>query len=187
MIALWIVLGIIVILIFWVIGAYNGLVGLRNVMKNAWSQIDVQLKRRFDLIPNLVETVKGYAKHEKETFEMVTRARNLVQQASNAGAAERGKAEGELGMALGRLLAVAEAYPELKANQNFLALQEELTSTENKISFSRQYYNDSVLKYNNKIQMVPSNIVAGMFNFKQGEFFEVNVPEQKEPPKVQFT
>ncbi len=187
MIALWIVLGIIVILIFWVMGAYNGLVGLRNTVKNAWSQIDVQLKRRYDLIPNLVETVKGYAKHERETFEMVTKARNLAQQASNAGAAERGKVEGELGMALGRLLAVAEAYPELKANQNFLALQEELTSTENKISFSRQYYNDAVLKYNNKTQMVPSNIVAGMFNFKQGEFFEVTVAEQKEPPKVQFT
>jgi LemA protein len=187
MIALWIILPILVILILWVMGAYNGLVVLRNTVKNAWSQIDVQLKRRYDLIPNLVETVKGYAKHEKETFEMVTKARNLAQSSVNAGAAERGKVEGELGMALGRLLMVAEAYPELKANTNFLALQEELTSTENKISFSRQFYNDTVLKYNNKIQMVPSNIIAGMFNFKQGEFFEVTVAEQKEAPKVKFT
>jgi LemA protein len=185
--ALWVVLAIVVILILWVMGAYNGLVGLRNAVKNAWAQIDVQLKRRYDLIPNLVETVKGYAKHERETFEMVTKARNLAQQAANSGAAERGKVEGELGMALGRLLAVAEAYPELKANQNFLALQEELTSTENKISFSRQYYNDSVLKYNNKTQMFPSNIIAGMFSFKQSEFFQTTTAEQREPPKVQFT
>jgi LemA protein len=186
--ALWIILGIIVVLILIVIGIYNSLVGFRNQVKNAWAQIDVQLKRRYDLIPNLVETVKGYAKHERGTFEMVTKARNLAQQASStAGAAERGKLEGELGMALGRLLAVAEAYPELKANQNFLALQEELTSTENKISFSRQYYNDSVLKFNNKIQMFPSNVIAGMFNFKLGEFFEVTTPAEKEPVKVQFT
>jgi LemA protein len=184
---LWVVLAIVVIAVLWVIGAYNGLVGMRNGVKNAWAQIDVQLKRRYDLIPNLVETVKGYAKHERETFEMVTNARNLAQKASGAGAAERGKVEGELGMALGRLLAVAEAYPELKANTNFLALQEELTSTENKISFSRQFYNDTVLKFNNKIQMFPSNVIAGMFSFKTGEFFEVNVPEQKEPPKVKFT
>jgi LemA protein len=185
--ALWVVLGIIVIIVLWAIGAYNGLVGMRNGVKNAWAQIDVQLKRRYDLIPNLVETVKGYAKHERETFEMVTKARNLAQQASSAGAAERGKLEGELGMALGRLLAVAEAYPELKANTNFLALQEELTSTENKISFSRQFYNDTVLQFNNKIQMFPSNVIAGMFNFKEGEFFEVTVAEQKEAPKVKFT
>ena len=182
-----IIIVVVVIIVIAIIGMYNGLVGFRNQVKNAWSQIDVQLKRRYDLIPNLVETVKGYAKHEKETFEMVTKARNLAQQAGNAGAAERGKVEGELSMALGRLLAVAEAYPELKANQNFLALQEELTSTENKISFSRQFYNDSVLKFNNKIQMFPSNIIAGMFSFKASEFFEVNVAEQREPPKVQFT
>jgi LemA protein len=187
MLALWIILGIVIIFIIFIASNYNGLVGLRNQVKNAWAQIDVQLKRRYDLIPNLVETVKGYAKHERETFEMVTKARNLAQQASNAGAAERGKLEGELGMALGRLLAVAEAYPELKANQNFIALQEELTSTENKISFSRQFYNDSVLKYNNKTQMFPSNIIAGMFSFKAGEFFEVTVAEQKEAPKVKFT
>ncbi|MGD1119153.1 MAG: LemA family protein [Dehalococcoidales bacterium] len=187
MLALWIVLGIIVVLILFIVGLYNGLVGLRNLVKNAWAQIDVQLKRRHDLIPNLVESVKGYAKHERETFEMVTKARNLAQQASSAGAAERAKVEGELSMALGRLLAVAEAYPELKANQNFLALQEELTSTENKISFSRQYYNDSVLKFNNKIQMFPSNIIAGMFSFKAGEFFETTAPEEREAPKVSFT
>jgi LemA protein len=186
-IAIGIILGVIFILILIVIGMYNGLVGFRNQVKNAWAQIDVQLKRRHDLIPNLVESVKGYAKHERETFEMVTKARNLAQQASGAGAAARGKVEGELSMALGRLLAVAEAYPELKANQNFLALQEELTSTENKISFSRQYYNDSVLKFNNKIQMFPSNIIAGMFNFKTGEFFETTAPEEREAPKVSFT
>ncbi len=187
MVWLWVVIGIVVLLFLIVIGMYNSLVGFRNLVKNAWAQIDVQLKRRYDLIPNLVETVKGYAKHEREAFENVTKARNMAQQASSAGAAERGKLEGELGMALGRLLAVAEAYPELKANQNFLALQEELTSTENKISFSRQYYNDSVLKYNNKIQMFPSNVIAGMFNFKQGEFFEVTAEAEKQAPKVSFT
>ena len=187
MIAVYVVIGIVVILVIIVIAMYNGLVRLRNQVKNAWAQIDVQLKRRYDLIPNLVETVKGYVKHERETLEAVTNARNLAQQASSAGAAERGKLEGALGAALGRLLAVAEAYPDLKANQNFLALQEELTSTENKISFSRQYYNDSVLKYNNKIQMFPSNVIAGMFSFKLGEFFEVTVAAEKEPPKVSFT
>jgi LemA protein len=187
MLALWIILGILVVLFFIVVGMYNSLVGFRNQVKNAWAQIDVQLKRRYDLIPNLVETVKGYAKHERETFEMVTKARNLAQQAGSAGIAERGKLEGELGMALGRLLAVAEAYPELKANQNFLALQEELTSTENKISFSRQFYNDTVLKFNNKIQMFPSNIIAGMFSFKAGEFFQTTTTEERQAPKVSFT
>jgi LemA protein len=156
-------------------------------VKNSWAQIDVQLKRRYDLIPNLVETVKGYMKHERETLEAVTNARNLAQQSASAGAAERGKLEGGLTAALGRLLAVAENYPDLKANQNFLALQEELTSTENKISFSRQYYNDSVLRFNNKTQMFPSNIVAGMFGFKAGEFFEVTEAEQREAPKVSFS
>ncbi len=183
----WIIIAVAAILILWIIGAFNSLVGFRNQVKNAWAQIDVQLKRRYDLIPNLVETVKGYAKHERETFEMVTKARNLAQQASSAGAAERGKLEGELGIALGKLIAVAEAYPELKANQNFLALQEELSSTENKISFSRQYYNDSVLKYNNKIQMFPSNVIAGMFSFKLGEFFQVTTEAEKQAPKVSFT
>jgi LemA protein len=183
----WVIIGIVVILLFIIVGLYNGLVRLRNQVKNAWAQIDVQLKRRFDLIPNLMETVKGYMKHERETLEAVTNARNMAQQVAGAGAGERGKAEGLLGQALGRLLAVAENYPDLKANQNFLALQEELTSTENKISFSRQYYNDSVLRFNNKIQMVPSNIVAGIFNFQLGEFFEIEVPEEREAPKVSFT
>ncbi len=180
---------IIVILILIIIGMYNGLVGLRNQVKNAWAQIDVQLKRRYDLIPNLVETVKGYAAHEKQTFEMVTSARNLAQSLAgrSAGVAERAKAEGELSGALSRLLAVVENYPNLKANQNFLALQEELTSTENKISFSRQYYNDSVLKYNNKIQMFPSNVVAGMTGFRESEFFETKSAEEREAPKVSFT
>jgi LemA protein len=167
---------------------YNGLVGLRNQAKNAWAQIDVQLKRRHDLIPNLVETVKGYAEHERGTLDEVTKARNIAQSmaSSNAGVADRAKAEGELSSVLSRLLAVVENYPNLKANQNFLALQEELSSTENKISFSRQYYNDSVLKYNNKIQMFPSNIVASMGNFQPSEFFEVKAPEEREAPKVSF-
>ena len=183
-----IVVGVIVVIlaiVLWVL--YNGLVRLRNQVKNAWAQIDVQLKRRYDLIPNLVETAKGYMKYERETLEAVTKARNLAQQASSAGAGERAKAEGELSSALSRLLAVVERYPDLKANQNFLALQEELTSTENKISFSRQYYNDSVLKYNNQTQMVPSNIVAGMFGFKASEFFEVTLAAEREAPKVSFT
>jgi LemA protein len=184
---IWIVIAVVVIVIVAIIaGTYNGLVRLRNQVKNAWAQIDVQLKRRFDLIPNLMETVKGYMKHERETLEAVTQARAAVQKVQSGGAAERGPAEGLLGAALGRLLAVAEAYPDLKANQNFLALQEELSSTENKIAFSRQYYNDSVLRYNNKTQMFPSNVMAGMFGFKAGEFFEVTVPEQREAPKVSF-
>jgi len=182
-----IVIALALILILAFVGIYNGLVKLRNQVKNAWAQIDVQLKRRFDLIPNLVETVKGYMKHERETLEAVTRARTSVQSATNASVGERSKAEGELGTALGRLFAVAEQYPDLKANQNFLALQEELTSTENKISFARQYYNDSVLMYNNKTQMFPSNFVAMITGFKAGEFFEVTVPAEKETPKVSFS
>lgn len=187
MIAVWVIVGIIVVLliVFWAI--YNGLVRLRNQTKNAWAQIDVQLKRRHDLIPNLVETVRGYMKFERETLEAVTKARNIAVQAASAGAAERGKVEGELSGALSRLLAVVERYPDLKANQNFLALQEELTSTENKISFSRQYYNDSILRYNNQTQMFPSNIIAGMTGFRAGEFFEVAVAEEREAPKVSFS
>lgn len=184
---IWIIIGIIVIVIFIFIGIYNGLVRSRNQVKNAWAQIDVQLKRRHDLIPNLVETVKGYMKHERETLEAVTKARNLAQQLSSAGAGERSKAEGELSSALSRLLAVAESYPDLKANQNFLALQEELTSTENKISFSRQFYNDTVLNYNNKVQTFPSNIVASMGGFRTGEFFEVTAAAEREAPKVSFS
>ena len=186
MIAVYVIVGIIVILLIMMVSTYNGLVRLRNQVKNAWAQIDVQLKRRYDLIPNLVETVKGYMKHERETLEAVTKARNLAQQASSSGAGVRSKAESELSSALARLLAVVERYPDLKANQNFLALQEELTSTENKIGFSRQYYNDSVLRYNNKTQMFPSNIVASMTGFKVGEFFEVTVAEEREVPKVSF-
>ena len=183
----WIILAVIVILVIWIIGIYNGLVGLRNQTKNAWSQIDVQLKRRHDLIPNLIETVKGYMQHERGTLEAVTNARNLAQSADNANPGARAAAEGQLSGALARLLVVVENYPNLKANTNFLALQEELTGTENKISFSRQYYNDSVLGYNNKIQMFPSNIVAGMGGFKEGEFFEVKAPEEREAPKVSFS
>lgn len=186
-IGLWIVIGIIIVLILIFVGIYNGLVRSRNQTKNAWAQIDVQLKRRYDLIPNLVETVKGYVKHERETLEAVTRARNLAQQSSSAGVGERSKVEGELSSALSRLLAVAESYPDLKANQNFLALQEELTSTENKISFSRQFYNDSVLNFNNQVQTFPSNIVASIGGFKAGEFFEVTVAEERAAPKVSFS
>ena len=183
-----IIIGVVVVVIgLFLWASYNGLVRLRNQVKNAWAQIDVQLKRRYDLIPNLVETVKGYMKHERETLEAVTKARNLAQQASSAGAGERAKAEGELSSALSRLLAVVERYPDLKANQNFLALQEELTSTENKISFSRQFYNDSVLKFNNKTHMFPSNVVANMFGFKTSEFFEVTLAAEREAPKVSFT
>jgi LemA protein len=187
MIAVYIIVAIVVILLIMLWTTYNGLVRLRNQVKNAWAQIDVQLKRRYDLIPNLVETVRGYMKHERETLEAVTKARNLAQQASSAGAGERSKVEGELSSALARLMVVVERYPDLKANQNFLALQEELTSTENKISFSRQYYNDSVLKYNNKTQMFPSNIIAGMTGFKAGEFFEVVAAEERTAPKVSFS
>ena len=187
MIALWVIQGILGVLLFMFIGIYNGLVRLRNRVKNAWAQIDVQLKRRHDLIPNLVETAKGYMKHERETLESVTNARNLAQKAIGTGVGAQSKAGGELSGALARLLVVVENYPDLKANQNFLALQEELTSTENKISFSRQYYNDSVLRLNDKIQMFPSNIVASMLGFKLGEFFEVTVAEEREAPKVSFT
>lgn len=184
MIAVWILLGIVVLLVLMVAGMYNGLVRLRNGVRNAWSQIDVQLKRRHDLIPNLVETAKGYMRHERETLESVTNARAAAVGAQ--GVAERGLAEGGLTAALGRLFAVVEAYPDLKANQNFLALQEELASTENRIGFARQYYNDTVMHYNNKTQMVPTNIVAGMFNFKQEDFFELEEPADREVPEVKF-
>jgi LemA protein len=186
MLALWIILGILGVLIVALIVIYNGLVRLRNQVKNAWAQIDVQLKRRYDLIPNLMETVRGYMKHERETMEAVTNARNLAQKLSGGSIGARSKAETELSSALGRLLAVVENYPDLKANQNFLALQEELTSTENKISFSRQFYNDSVLRLNNQIQMFPSNMVAAMTGFRAEEFFEVTVTAEREAPKVSF-
>jgi LemA protein len=174
----------IAVLIFWVFGLYNGLVRLRNAVKNSWSQIDVQLKRRHDLIPNLVETVKGYAAHEKDTLERVISARNFAMNAT--GPAEAGRAEGALTGALKSLFALSESYPDLKANQNFLALQEELTSTENRIAFARQAYNDAVMQYNNKTEVVPSNIIAGMFNFKPSEFFEIEIPEERAVPNVTF-
>jgi LemA protein len=187
MIGVYIIIGIVVLSLLIFIGIYNSLVKLRNQTRNAWAQIDVQLKRRHDLIPNLMETVKGYMKHERETMEAVTNARNLAQGAIGKGVGAQSKAEGELSGALSRLLAVVENYPDLKANQNFLALQEELTSTENKISFSRQFYNDSVLGYNNKTQMFPSNVVANVTGFKAGEFFEVEVAAEREAPKVSFS
>jgi LemA protein len=176
---------VLVLLILFVIGIYNALIRLRNQVDNAWSQIDVQLKRRHDLIPNLVETAKGYMKHERGTFEEITKARSQAMGAKTV--AEASKAEGALGGALSRFMLVVENYPDLKANQNFLAVQEELTSTENKISFSRQSYNDQVLFFNNKIQMFPSNIVANMFNFGKRDFFEIEAPAEREVPKVSFT
>jgi LemA protein len=164
---------------------YNGLVRLRKQVENSWSQIDVQLKRRHDLIPNLVETAKGYMKHEKETLENITSARNLAVNAQGAG--DAGKAEAGLSQALSNFFVVVENYPDLKANQNFLSLQEELTSTENKIGFARQYYNDCVMRYNTKTEVIPSNIVAGMGGFKPAEFFEIDEPAEREAPKVDFS
>ena len=162
---------------------YNGLVRLRNRIDNAWSQIDVQLKRRYDLIPNLVETVKGYAAHERQTLESVTQARANAINAQ--GPAAQGQAENVLSGALKSLFAVSEAYPDLKANQNFLNLQEELTSTEDRVAYARQFYNDSVLSYNNRIQSFPGNTIAGTFNFSQREYFEGD-PDATGPVKVQF-
>jgi LemA protein len=180
-----ILLGIIFVLVAWVVGIYNGLVGKRNHVKEAWAQVDVQLKRRFDLIPNLMETVKGYMSHERETLEAVTQARAAV---SGAGSMpDRMQAEAGLAGALGRLMMVSEAYPDLKASANFMSLQEELSSTENKISFARQFYNETVMTMNNAVQMFPGNIIAGMFNFKEEDFFEVTDEEQREAPKVDFS
>jgi len=179
-----IVLVVLAILVFYVIGLYNSLVKLRNQVKNAWAQIDVQLKRRHDLIPNLIETVKGYMKHERETLESVTNARAAAMGAQTV--AEKSQAESMLGGALGNLKIAVEAYPDLKANTNFLALQEELTTTENKISFARQNYNDQVLFFNNKIQMFPSNIVANMFSFTEEDFFEIEDETEKAVPEVKF-
>ncbi len=185
MTGLLILLGAIAVAGVWVVGLFNGLVRLRNQVRNAWSQIDVQLKRRHDLIPNLVETVKGYMTHERETLEAVTRARQQAIAISD-NVVDKAKAENYLSQTLRSLFAVAERYPELKANQNFLALQEELTSTENKISFARQYYNDTALSYNNKTEMFPSNLVAGLFRFERSAFFEVEAPAEREAPRVSF-
>jgi LemA protein len=180
-----IVLIIIGVIVLFVISMYNSLIQLRNRVKNAWSQIDVQLKRRHDLIPNLIETVKGYMKHEREIMENITKYRSQAMNAGTVG--EKAQAEGLLSGALGQLRVQVENYPDLKANQNFLALQEELTSTENKISYSRQSYNDQVLFYNNKIQMFPSNILAGMFKFNAEEFFQVEDEKERAVPKVDFS
>jgi LemA protein len=185
MLSIIIFLVIIVALALFLISIYNALIRLRNQVKNAWSQIDVQLKRRHDLIPNLIETVKGYMKHERDTLENITRYRSQAMEAGSVG--EKSKAEGLLSGALGQLRVQIENYPDLKANQNFLSLQEELTATENRISFARQAYNDQVLFFNNKIQMFPSNIVAGMFGFKIEEFFQIEDQREKEVPKVSFT
>ena len=179
-----VILGVIVLFGLFIWAVYNALIRLRNQVDNAWSQIDVQLKRRHDLIPNLVETAKGYMKHERETFESITKARAQAMGASSV--ADAAKAEGALGEALSKFMLVVENYPELKANQNFLAIQEELTSTENKISFARQNYNDQVLGLNNKIQMFPSNVVAGMCGFTKRDFFEIEDAAQREVPKVSF-
>ena len=179
-----ILLVVIAAAVLFVISMYNSLIQLRNRVKNAWSQIDVQLKRRHDLIPNLLETVKGYMKHEREIMENITKYRSQAMDAKSVG--EKAQAEGLLSGALGQLRVQVENYPDLKASQNFLALQEELTSTENKISFARQSYNDQVLFYNNKIQMFPSNIIAGMFKFNEEEFFQVEDEKERAVPKVSF-
>ena len=182
--------------VLFVAGQYNSLVSLRNRFKNAYAQIDVQLKRRYDLIPNLVEVAKGYIKHERETLEAVIRARNVAYTASQAAASNPGDAAAVKGLlsaetglvgAMSRLMVVAEQYPDLKANQNMMQLTEELTSTENKVSFARQAYNDSVMTYNTQRESFPTNILAGMFNFAPAELFVVDKPEQREAPKVSFT
>ena len=189
-------LAIIVAIILYAIGIYNSLVNLRNRVKNGFAQIDVQLTRRYDLIPNLVEAVKGYMKHERETLDAVISARNTAvsnleaakADPSNADAIKKlGAAEGLLGGALGRLFALSEAYPDLKANQNMMQLQEELASTENKVAFSRQAFNDAVLSYNNKAENFPNNIIAGTFRFELASFLEIQSEEKREVPDVAFT
>jgi LemA protein len=200
MIALLIALGVLVLIVVVAVavaaGIYNKLVTMRNRYKVAYAQIDVQLKRRYDLIPNLVETAKGYMKHESTTLEAVTQARNIAFAASHAAASNPGDpnavknlaaAETGLGGALSRLMVVSEQYPDLKANQNMMQLTEELTSTENKISFARQAYNDSVMVYNTDREVFPSNLIAGMFNFTAAEMFAIEKPEEKEAPKVSFS
>ena len=179
----WIILGLIALVVFWLIGSYNGLISTRMEVDNSWAQIDVQLKRRFDLIPNLVESVKGYMKHERELLENITKARAAIMSATTVG--KKAEASNQLSQTLKSLFAVAENYPKLRANENFMQLQEELAGTENKIAYSRQHYNDSVMMYNTKIQLFPTSILAGMFNFMKKEFF--NAPEEeKKNVKVQF-
>ena len=192
----WIIVAIIVALVVWVVAIYNGLVALRNRFKNAFAQIDVQLKRRYDLIPNLVETAKGYMKHERDTLEAVIRARNTALTAAQAAGAQPGnpaamqqlgQAEGALAGVLGRLFALAEAYPDLKANQNMLALQEELTSTENKVAFARQSFNDAVMEYNIRRESFPANILAGMFGFGAAEQMQATESaDERRAPQVKF-
>ena len=184
MIWLLVLLGLVVLVVVLLVLFYNRLVRLRNRVDNSWAQIEVQLKRRWDLIPNLIETVKGYAAHERETFQAVTEARTRAQQAKTP--ADTAEAEGILGQALGRLLAVAEAYPELQADENFRQLQTELAETENRIAVSRQVYNDSVLTFNNAVQTFPGAVLAGPFGFSVREFFDVEDEAQREPPRVDF-
>ena len=189
MISLVVLLVVAGLLLAYCIGIYNGLIQKKIAVDNAWSQIDVQLKRRHDLIPNLVETVKGYASHEKDTLDRVIKARNAAISASGGSVKDQAVAEGALSGAMRQLFALSESYPDLKANQNFLALQEELTSTENRVGFSRQHYNDTVGTYNTSIQQVPNNIIAGFGNFPKREFFELDAAEAaavKEVPKVSF-
>lgn len=195
LITLLVLLGLGLLMVLMLVGTYNRLVTLRNRFKNAWAQIDVQLKRRYDLIPNLVETAKAYLKHERSTLEAVIAARNAAASANTRVAADPTNpeamkalvaAEGTLAGTLGRLFALAEAYPDLKANQTMAQLMEELTSTENKVAFARQAYNDSVMAYNTQREVFPSNLVAGLFNFGPAELFEVSKPEQREAPKVSF-
>lgn len=183
--AFWIFLAALAVLVLWGVGLYNRLVRARNEVKNAWSQIDVQLKRRWDLIPNLVETVRGYMRHERETLEAVTKARQQAISVTGDVAA-RAQAESILSQTLRSLFAVAENYPDLKANQNFMALQEELTSTENRIAFARQYYNDAVLRLNNLIHMFPSNLIARQFGFSPEVFFQLEGAEERRRPEVRF-
>jgi LemA protein len=192
----WIFLAVVVALVAWVIAIYNGLVTLRNRFKNAFAQIDVQLKRRYDLIPNLVEAAKGYLQHERQTLEAVIAARGAAMNAAQRAAAAPGdpaamsglsQAEGALGGALGRLLAVFEAYPDLKANQNILQVQEELTSTENKVAFARQGYNDAVMSYNTRRESFPDNVIAGLFGFNEATLLEATESkEERQAPKVKF-
>ena len=198
MVTLLILLGILVVLVLWIVGIYNGLVTARNAFKNAFAQIDVQLQRRFDLIPNLVETAKGYIKHERETLEAVIAARSAAMSGLSAAKASPGdpaamaqlaSSQGMLNGALGRLMAVAEAYPDLKANQNMMQLSEELTSTENKVAFARQAFNDSVMSYNNRREVFPSNLLAGMFGFAPAAPLAIPAEQQAQvraAPKVQF-
>lgn len=192
----WIVLGVLVGLIFFVISIYNRLVSGRNTYKNAFAQIDVQLTRRHDLIPNLVETAKGYMKHERETLEAVITARNAAVSGLRSAAANPGDpnavqqlagAENALSGALGRLFALAEAYPDLKANQNMMQVSEELTSTENKVAFARQAFNDAVMNYNNAREMFPNSIIAGMFSFLPAQLLDIESPQKREVPQVKFT